>query len=152
MYTLTLQRTISSLCGGLCALLLLAATGCGEPHATVRGRVTVAGQPIADGRVSFFCSDGQILYGIIATDGTYTIPNVPYGTVQVTVQPYEALPEGIRIPQKLPPVINGPRVPAMKTSTDPVAHKWYRYTIPQESGLTLTVDRPQVIYDIDLKP
>ncbi len=140
------------LCYSLCGLLLLATTGCGDPHATVCGRVTVAGQPISDGRVCFFCSDGHILYGIIATDGSYTIPNVPYGTAQVTVQPYQALPEGIRISQKLPPVINGPRVPAMKTSTDPVARQWHRYSIPQESGLTVTVDRPQVIYDIELKP
>jgi len=136
---------------GFAALICLLACGCGSQTATVAGRVTHLGKPVSGGSVIVYCSDKQIARGVIAVDGRYTIPNVPHGTAGVTIQAPARPPAGMRIQQTLPPSHNGPIPPTGESESagPPIP---LRYTLPEESGLSLVIDRNAVNYDIDLKP
>lgn len=131
----------------------LLASGCGAPRtSTVVGTVTFLGEPVAGGSVVVYCADKQIARGIIGPDGTYAIPNVPPGTAVVTVQAPSRVPEGLQIKQNLPPSQGGPVVPSGGPVGAPRAAIPPRFALPEESGLSVTVDRAHVTYDIDLKP
>ena len=140
------------LAAGLTALPLLFLCGCGSRTATVAGRVTHLGKPVSGGSVIVYCSDKQIARGVIAVDGTYSIPNVPYGTAAATVQAPARTPAGLRIQQTLPPAHDGPLPPTAGAGASNGPPIPPRYTLPEESGLTLVIDRAAVHYDIDLKP
>jgi hypothetical protein len=135
----------------LAALLALAAAGCGADPSTVAGTVTYQGKPVAGGSVIVYCPDGQIARGTIGPDGSYAIPNVPAGAAAVTVQSYARLPNGLRLRQTLPPSSGGP-TPPVETGEPGPAPIPPRYALPEESGLSVVVDRARVTYDIDLKP
>lgn len=137
---------------GPVALLCLLAAGCGERTATVAGRVTHLGKPVAGGSVIVYCSDKQIARGVIAVDGSYAIPNVPLGTATVTVQALPRVPVGLHGKQVLPPAVNGPAPPAVEAPDPTKAGIPLRYALPEESGLAVVIDRGTVTYDIDLKP
>ncbi|QJX00440.1 carboxypeptidase-like regulatory domain-containing protein [Frigoriglobus tundricola] len=130
----------------------LLAGGCASRTSTVGGTVTFRGRPVAGGSVVVYCADKQIARGIIGPDGTYTIPNVPSGTAIVTVQAPSRVPEGLQLKQNLPPSYGGPIAPAVGTAGAPRVAIPPRYALPEESGLSVSVDRGQVTYDIDLKP
>lgn len=132
-----------------CAVVV---TGCGGSSSTVTGRVCSNGHPVTSGSVILYCADKQIVHGIIEPDGRYSIPNVPRGVAVVTVRAHTRTPAGMQVPQNLPPVINGPKSPS-DTSVEPrVAPIPLRYALPEESGLSLVVNRDQMQYEIDLKP
>ena len=137
----------------------LLSAGCGSDTATVSGTVTYRGKEIGGGSVVLYCPDRQIVRGLIETDGTYTIPNVPRGgSAVVTVQSPARVPTGLRQPQHLPPFSSGtPKPPAVGLSSGELASANLtvippRYALPEESGLSVVVNRRQVAYDIDLKP
>ena len=130
----------------------LLASGCGSQTATVVGRVTYQGKPVCGGSVIVYCSDKQIARGIIGVDGTYSIPNVPYGPGAVTVQAPARVPAGLRMQQTLPPSSGGPIPPTVEASEPSRSTIPPRYALPEESGLSVAIDRGQVNYDIDLKP
>jgi hypothetical protein len=126
--------------------------GCGSRTATVSGRVTFRGKPVNNGSVIVYCSDKQIVRGNLGTDGTYTIPNVPYGSSTVTVQSHSRVPAGLRMAQNLPPSSGGPVQPIVEHGdTLPVALP-QKYSVPEESGLRVVVEDGPVTFDIDLKP
>lgn len=130
-----------------------AAAGCGSPAAEVTGTVTYAGKPVSGGSVVLYCADGQIVRGLIGADGRYAIPNVPRGPAQVAVQTHARVPAGLSLRQKLPPAADGPVPPTLNgAAADRVVPVPPRYGVPEESGLGLTVDRPQMTFDIDLQP
>ncbi|HEY1188293.1 MAG TPA: carboxypeptidase-like regulatory domain-containing protein [Gemmata sp.] len=136
------------------ALGCLLAVGCQSRTATVSGTVTYRGQPVTGGSVVFYCSDKQIVRGLIGPDGRYSIPNVPIGSasVVVAVQSHAKVPEGFRLSQQLPPSAGGPVPPApTPPGARPVALP-PRYALPEESGLAVTIGDAHVTYDIDLKP
>jgi hypothetical protein len=88
MKRLRTQATLRALAVG--ALLTLA--GCGEGRGELDGKVTLDGQPVKGGTVSVYPAKdanpetpGQPLQAAIV-DGTFTIPNVPLGQAQFTVQ------------------------------------------------------------------
>jgi hypothetical protein len=138
--------------GFLIVLACLLASGCGSQNATVVGKVTYQGKPVSGGSVIVYCSDKQIARGIIAVDGTYSIPNVPFGSGTVTVEAPARIPVGLRVPQTLPPSSGGP-IPSRAEASDPAQPALPpRYTVPEESGLSVVIDRGVVNYDIDLKP
>lgn len=145
-------RPRSPLSSGLVALCGLVAGGCGPQTATVVGRVTCQGQPVPGGSVIVYCSDKQIARGIIGTDGAYAIPNVPHGAAVVTVQAPVRAPTGLRPQQNLPPSVGGPLPPADEAPDPARVRLPPRYALPEESGLTVAIDRERVTYDIDLKP
>ncbi len=82
-----------------CFILLLS-VGCGGPAAVatvpVSGKVTLDGQPVISGQVSFAAADDKVgaglCTGIIGADGEYKIssdgkPGAPLGKYKVTVTP-----------------------------------------------------------------
>lgn len=85
------------------ALILVAAIGCGRP-AEVTGRVTLDGEPVPAGVVTFTpVGGGPSGYGAITPDGRYSVQTgskngVPPGDYRVTVAanalPSEGVPTG----------------------------------------------------------
>ncbi len=138
----------------LLIVLAVGAAGCNSRPSTVTGRVTYRGVPVTSGSIALFCEGQQIVRGLIGPDGRYTIPNVPPGPVRVTVAARPRLPEGFKKKYLTPPVINGPITPEPgRPAKDPRTPDIPgRYAVPEESGLTLTVDRNVTEFDIDLTP
>jgi hypothetical protein len=54
--------------------------------------------------------------------------------------------------QSLPPSSGGPIQPTVATNDPTTLMLPQRYALPEESGLSVSVDREVVTYDIDLKP
>jgi hypothetical protein len=135
-------------------VLILAggATGCGRPPGTVSGRVFYRDQPLKSGSVVLYCEGSQIVRGQIGPDGTYAIPNVPRGEVRVTVVPPVRMPEGFRMKFTTPPVIDGPIMPQVGGSVAEGVTIPLRYSMPEESGLSLKIDRSETEFDIRLVP
>jgi hypothetical protein len=127
------------------------AAGCGARSAEVAGRVTCGGKEVTGGSVILYCADGQIVRGLVGPDGRYTIPNVPHGAAVVTVQSHARIPDGLKLKQILPPSAGGPTPPAVERAAEKVAAVPPRYALPEESGLSVVVDRPQVGFDIALE-
>ena len=144
------REAVRIMCFAVGTALLV--SGCGSKTSTVVGTVTFRGEPVAGGSVVVYCTDKQIARGIIGPDGTYAIPNVPPGIAVVTVQAPARLPEGLQMRQKLPPSQGGPIAPTGGAAAQPRIAIPPRYALPEESGLSVTVDRGQVTYDINLKP
>src|ERR1700722_7858539 len=97
-----------------CFILFLG-VGCGGPPAVatlpVSGKVTVDGQPITSGQVSFTAADDKIGAGLctgsIGADSAYKIssdgkPGAPPGKYKVTVTPSMAPPTGGGVRPLLP--------------------------------------------------
>jgi hypothetical protein len=70
--------------GALVVTVLAFAAGCGSRTA-VTGKVTFRGAPVSGGSVTLVASDGTAYAGTIQTDGTYSIPDVPTGSVRIGV-------------------------------------------------------------------
>jgi hypothetical protein len=151
MHTRTVTRRL--VLNALALAVLAGGTaGCGRRFCTVTGRVAFQGHPVTSGSVVLYCEGQQIVRGLIGPDGTYAIPNVLRGHVRVTVTPPVRLPVGLRKKYPMPPVINGPIMPDVgrpaKDSRTPAIPE--RYGVPEESGLTVTVDRGVTEFDINL--
>jgi hypothetical protein len=132
-------------------VIWLAAVGCQAPVATVQGQVRFAGQPLPGGSIILYCADGQIVRGLIDQHGRYQVVNVPYGTARVAIQAHRPQPEGLSLPQKLPPVIEGPVSPVGLPPNHPrLVSLPARYSYPEESGLSVLVDRQIVVCDWEL--
>lgn len=73
---------------GMVAFIGLVA-GCGRPPTTavVRGRVSVAGEPLSGGLIRFYARDTPARWSgaTIEADGTYAVPDVPLGECVITV-------------------------------------------------------------------
>jgi hypothetical protein len=150
-------RSFGSLAGTLpvAALCLAIAplSGCGFKSASLSGTVTYQGKPLTGGSVILYCEDQQIVRGIISPDGAYSIPNVPRGPCRVTVKTHTPIPSGFSLNQELPPVEDGPIPPwAGRAHRGAAANIPERYAIPEESGLTVNVNKIQTIFDIALLP
>lgn len=137
---------------GIAALACL--SGCQAKTSSVSGKVTYEGKPVAGGSVILYCQDKQIVRGIIGTEGNFTIPNVPLGTATATVHAHTQVPPGLQFKQKrIPPVIDGPIPPRIDPANAGAAALIpERFGVPEESGLNLTVDRPRLVFNIDLTP
>jgi hypothetical protein len=131
-------------------VVALALTGCGPGTAEVAGTVTYEGRPVPSGSVVLYCADGQIVRGNVH-DGRYAIPNVPRGAARVVVQGPQRVPTGLRLNQQLPKANGGP-IPPTGAEAEPerIVPIPRRYGVPEESGLTLTVDGESQTFDIHL--
>jgi hypothetical protein len=70
------------------ALLVLAASGCGNRTGTVSGKVFYQGKPLPGGNVNFM-SEGPsatVKSSTIQSDGSYSVSGVPVGLAKITVQ------------------------------------------------------------------
>ena len=131
----------------------VAAVGCQAPVATVKGQVRFGGQPLPGGSIILYCADGQIVRGLIDQEGRYQVDNVPFGSARVAIQVHRPQPEGLYLPQKLPPVIDGPVAPGSLPPNQPrLVFLPPRYSYPEESGLSVLVDQKIVICDWNLSP
>jgi hypothetical protein len=81
-----------SRCPILVALLTLAAVltfgqrAAADDLASVKGTITVDGQPLPSGRILFHLGDGQFVGAKIKKDGTFKMERVPAGKYKVTVE------------------------------------------------------------------
>jgi hypothetical protein len=62
--------------------------GCSKSTGTITGKLTVNGQPLKGGDISFLPADGvgPSGTGMINEDGTYTVTNCPVGAKKVVVK------------------------------------------------------------------
>jgi len=128
-------------------------SGCVKKTASISGQVLHQGQPLTSGSVIIYCSNKQIVRGVIGAGGRYTVNNVPPGPAVVTIKTHASVPPAFQLKQKLPPSSNGPVPPVPDNSkllTAIVIPE--RYGIPEESGLSVQVDRSQLVFDVDLQP
>lgn len=141
--------------GGLCLCGLLLTAGCGGGKGVVSGKVHYQGKPVRGGNVSFVPEAGGVMSSPIEEDGSYTIRNVPPGTVKITVET-----DSFR-PLAVPQVPGGASAKLMKKmmepqSADPQRAKRYvripaQYSDPTKSNLTYVVKSGKQEHDIDLK-
>ena len=70
----------------VCALLGLMGCGPGsKSHSIVKGKVTINGQALNAGTVTFTTQDNRQGSATISADGTYTMGDAPQGDVTITV-------------------------------------------------------------------
>jgi hypothetical protein len=120
------------------AVVLAGATGCGESsdEVSVQGRVTLRGQPLPNGSVTFYPTTGRPVNAPISGDGAYSAQLLP-GEYAVTVSYTEPLPEGFT---------EGDPTPKPKFVLPP------EYTTRARSRLTATVsDDSEAPINFDLK-
>jgi hypothetical protein len=69
-------------------LCLVGLVGCGSGKATVKGKVTLDGQAITQGKVyiNVPSQNNETVSGDINSDGTYTVEKVPTGEAFITIQ------------------------------------------------------------------
>ncbi len=137
------------------AALLAGCSGASElPRGTVRGRVTLAGKPLAGATVVFENrAVGVAQSATLDDDGRYEFLNyaaggLPAASYKVTVSSGRSMLPGEEIP-RLSPVAKGPVTPPKRAPTA-VPDK---YAKAESSGLSAEVkagDNPP--FDFDLKP
>ncbi len=126
---------------GFCSLLLaLLAVGCGRYDAHVSGIVTLDGQPVDRGNVTFIPRiGGTTSYANIQPDGSYEVMTgeergLPSGNYQVSIVVNEVIP----------PKIEGDPPPGAKLISP------RKYADPNESGLEFLVERGRNTMDIEM--
>lgn len=73
---------------GFAALVVVMAVGCSsEKRTTVRGLVTLKGQPLAAGVVRIYSPDNRMAIASLKPDGTFAVTDVLPGTIRVAVLP-----------------------------------------------------------------
>lgn len=124
--------------------LVLALAGCGQlPQATVRGTVTLDGQPLGAGTVVFEGA-GRSFSGAIAADGRYELrylgrPEVLPGHYGVAVLPPE------------PEVVADPKTTDLKAVSKVDLRRYPAASrLPATSGITKTVPAGDSTIDIEL--
>jgi hypothetical protein len=119
--------------------------GCAPGVTEVSGKVTFKDQPLSSGSVKFVGQDGQSKSSAIAEDGSYLIKSAPIGPVKIAVVSHPRAPLGLTKSPKQP---TGPR----GDPKDGTVRIPDRYTVPESSGLTYTVESGSHTFNIDLKP
>lgn len=94
--------------GGLFLLVLCCTLGCGGSTSRVSGRVTLDGQPLTKGTITFSSlGEAPAAIGQISSSGTYRLsvgssPSVAPGQYQVTIVATELMPPTPTDPSPLP--------------------------------------------------
>jgi hypothetical protein len=79
-------------CSAATALLVLAALlnadrcAAGEGLATVKGKVSLDGQPLTSGKIVFHLPDGQFAGAKLQADGTFQVDRLPPGALKVSFE------------------------------------------------------------------
>jgi hypothetical protein len=127
-------------------LAAISVSGCGAGRGSLSGTVSFRKARLTHGRVSAIGSDAVVYFCEITGEGTYTLPDLPGGTVRLAVEsttpdtpaeiaaaasaprdPYEA---NLPIPQR------GPQPAAKKAASVPLPANYANF---DESGLSATV-------------
>jgi hypothetical protein len=131
---------------------ILIAPGCGSDLAEVSGTVKIEGTSVTSGSVIFYLNERQLVSGVIQKDGTYTIPNVPFGDMKVLVRSHPRMLPGLQNKPNLPPSVDSPHLllpqvaPRETQAALPV-----KYAQANVTPLELHIDRSVVRYDLDLQ-
>jgi hypothetical protein len=138
---------------------LLLSVGCGGPKGAISGRVTYLDKPLQAGTVTFFGSENrQVGSSVIAKDGTYSMVKVPAGPVTITVTAPVAIIRDPNAPN-LPPATTekgGKQKELIKRRREQKQSLTRliipeKYSTPEQSGLTYTVQPGSQEHNIDLK-
>lgn len=91
----------------LCLLFLMQALSwlAARGMSPLRGRVSVAGRPVTFGTITVIAADGTTLTTTIQPDGSYALPHVPPGPVQIAVsspEPQTVFQKAVADPQAAP--------------------------------------------------
>jgi hypothetical protein len=142
---------------GLALILLLGLTGCSS-RGTVSGKVTYRKQSLGGGTVIFYSEGKGTFRATIKDDGTYTIADLPTGTVRIAVvgptvntgpgNRYRKVPKGVEIPEESKD--NPLYGPAQKSSGKKGVKLPERYGDPDKSQLTYEVISGQQTKDLPL--
>jgi hypothetical protein len=149
---------------GLCLCGMLLAAGCSS-QGVVSGKVLYQGKPVPGGNVSFLLDGARgVMSSPIAEDGSYTIQNVPPGTVKITVETTSVRPPEQGSPAGMSPALakqyaeftKKNREKAPQPADPQQAAKRYvpipvQYSDPDKSNLTYVVKNGKQEHDIDLK-
>jgi hypothetical protein len=134
-------------------LIMLFAVGCGRKTGTVTGTVTIDGEPLKGGNVTFARNDGQTtMSGTINEDGSYKVENVPVGTVKVCVETKSMNPAlasgGVNRPGARPGGgMGGPPPGVAHENKPPEGAKVSEHYVPRTQGDNSTVARYVAIPD-----
>jgi hypothetical protein len=135
------------------ALVVQALGGCVRPTGSVSGKVTLKGQTLTAGDVTFLGADQKPASSPIQPDGTYTISQVAVGPAKVAVTPpikAASMPRGMKMD---PGAIGGPAGSAATAAASqgkpPSIPE--QYLDPNKSGVVCTVQRGTQEFNIDLK-
>jgi hypothetical protein len=134
--------------GFLLLAALVAGPGCSSKKtATIHGRVTYKGNPVAMGAVYFHGSDNQMAMGNLKEDGSFTATDVPVGEVRVSLQ--------VRNPgayaQQLNSSANDPMAKPKGGAPPAVASIPAKYADPNTSGLKYPIDSQTTEIDVKLE-
>jgi len=139
---------------------LLLSVGCGGPKGAISGRVTYLDKPLPrGGTITFFGPENRVVgTSVISSDGTYSMVKVPAGPATITVTAPITIIKDPNAP-KLPPVSTekgGKQKALIKRSREQKQSgiRWAlpdKYSMPEQSGLTYTVQPGSQEYNIDLK-
>lgn len=147
-----------------CALLVNVA-GCGPDYkarGVVKGQVTTAKKPLTSGTVMFYAKSGITASARIDPEGNYVLSDAPVGecVVTVTVTPLPRDPSvrsrlkggGPKIPEmKNPEEANSPTLPSSPSVPKEVVPIDAKYSNPDTSGLTFTVEKREQTFNIELQ-
>ncbi|HEY7311133.1 MAG TPA: carboxypeptidase-like regulatory domain-containing protein [Gemmataceae bacterium] len=122
------------------SLLVLSGAGCGG-RATVTGQVTYRGNPLPSGSVNFFDANKNIVGTATIANGSYSIADLPPGSVTISVTTSLVRPADRRHP---PPkdMPGGQLAPSL-----PIPLK---YGNPEQSGLAYEVQSGEQEHKIEL--
>jgi hypothetical protein len=130
------------------SLATAALSGCGPSKASITGTVTISGQPLPSGTITFTSDAGtKPVKGSAITDGKYTITDFPAGPAKVSVVTTPP-PSGAGVP---PPGVAAMPLPA-GAGTPPGKYVPIplKYSNPDKSGLTYEVKGGEQTKDFEL--
>jgi hypothetical protein len=144
---------------GLLAAGGLVLTGCGSGRpatAKVTGKVTLAGQPVPQGTITFYPQTGRPATGRLQSDGTYTLTTFDPGdgalvgkhTVTVEAVKFSGVepPKSVEEEMKQGKGLSSSRTPPQSERLVPP-----RYAQRDASGLTAEVKPGPNTFDFDLR-
>jgi hypothetical protein len=149
---------------GSVLVLCLLVPGCGASTGTVTGKVSYQGETLGGGTVVFYAPGKATVTASIGPDGTYTISNIPSGTVRIAVETKSAMPASFNSPVSAaavmakplpPPDAIPPEARAMRPGGQQSGGKYV--AIPadfgdlEKSNLSLKVTGGDQHFDIELK-
>ena len=150
-----------------CALLLTTGTGCGPDYKSrgvVKGKVTTGKKNLTTGTVMFYGKNGITASATIGEDGSYEMPDAPLGECKVTVT-VMAMPQDPSVRARMkgggPKMPQGPKDPNSTEASEPALPSGakfpstivpidIKYSSPDTSGLSFTVQKGDNTYNIEL--
>jgi hypothetical protein len=130
------------LLGSLGLLVTFVVANSGPRVGHVTGKVFYRDMPLPSGTVTFVARDGSTAYAVIAQDQTYTITDAPVGPVRIAVQSHPRVPPGLAHRPGEAPDWDHPNLSAVPLPA--------RYSKPEASGLTYTVEKGRQTHHIIL--